>query len=206
MLCFAYSLTLCKIFKLQGINLARRGSNRQELNDVANLLIQLLSTCEQNGATNNEKAVNLIEKSPLMSRVIYNPIRVDSQDITSQTSSPPPSSISVSSRLKIKMKELSNLTKVGQGSQGTVYRAEWRGIIVVYKQMKMVTDSGDKKEFLREFNIWQYVKNLFLMYSSVNWFTVDMQHTIRVLYYMGLWMKEVNLGSLLSFASMGACI
>lgn len=56
----------------------------------------------------------------------------------------------------IKLKDLSKLEKVGEGAQGIIYRAEWKGSIVIYKQVKLVTSRDDKKEFMKEFNVWQY--------------------------------------------------
>lgn len=48
----------------------------------------------------------------------------------------------------IKMKEMTKMEKVGEGEQGIVYKAEWRGITVLYKQMKLM-NTYDKKVFMR---------------------------------------------------------
>lgn len=61
--------------------------------------------------------------------------------------------IVVPARLLVKRKDLLNLEKVGGGAQGEVYRAQWKGNTVTYKQMKLV---DAREEFMEEFNVWQY--------------------------------------------------
>lgn len=59
----------------------------------------------------------------------------------------------------IQMKELSNLERIGEGSQGIVYKAQWNGRMVIYKQMRLLTrnEGDEKKNFEMELAVWQYV-------------------------------------------------
>lgn len=61
----------------------------------------------------------------------------------------------------IRMKDLANLEKIGEGMQGVVYKAQWRGQVIIYKHIKRHV--GDEKEsfmkesFMKEFSVWRYV-------------------------------------------------
>lgn len=52
------------------------------------------------------------------------------------------------------MKELLNLEKV-EGSQGVLYKAQWKGRLVIYKQV-LLKEGDEKREFEKEFRVWQY--------------------------------------------------
>lgn len=123
------------------------------------------------------------------------------------TSSEPPPSHSFPESLLIKKEELTNLEKIGEGTQGLVFKAEWQGQLVVYKQMKLIksalNDVHDKTTFVREFNVWQYVP-FFILISNNS--LLDMQYTNRVWLYMGSWMKEMNSDSLLNIVLTEVCI
>lgn len=71
------------------------------------------------------------------------------------------------------MKDLSKLEKIGEGGQGIVFRAEWQGHTVIYKQMKL-TKGDERKDFEREFSVWQYVSFysslLFFFYYFLFWY------------------------------------
>lgn len=56
--------------------------------------------------------------------------------------------------------ELTDLVKVGEGTQGRVFKGQWQGQQVIYKQMKsLITKEGEEKSaFMKEFNAWQYVE------------------------------------------------
>lgn len=75
---------------------------------------------------------------------------------------PPP----LSPRSIIRMKDLSNLELIGEGAQGVVYKAEWTGQTVIYKKVKLQTktEGEDKKNFQREFSVWQYVSFIFITF------------------------------------------
>lgn len=57
------------------------------------------------------------------------------------------------------LNDLSNLVEVGSGAQGVVYRAQWQGITVIYKQLKIVTTGNTREELMNEFQVWQYVSS-----------------------------------------------
>lgn len=55
------------------------------------------------------------------------------------------------------MDELSHLEKIGEGTQGEVYKAHWQGQEVIYKKRKLPKpEDEDKPLFQREFHAWQY--------------------------------------------------
>lgn len=56
----------------------------------------------------------------------------------------------------IKMRDLSPRKVVGQGTQGTVFKTEWKGTTVVYKKMHAISDTH-RAQFTRELSVWQYV-------------------------------------------------
>lgn len=86
---------------------------------------------------------------------------------TLSISSSTPSSFPIPTRSIIKITDLSNLEKVGEGAQGIVYRAEWQGNTVIYKQMKLAKNNEERKDFIREFNVWQYVVLFLLLYRNL---------------------------------------
>lgn len=108
-------------------------------------------------------------------------------DLTSITPTmPTPNRCPVPSRLLVKLKDLSNFEKVGEGSQGVVYRAKWQGNTVIYKQMKLVYSGDDREEFMREFNVWQYVPSS-LSLLTLFWFWFHFQACCTPVVCIALW-------------------
>lgn len=81
----------------------------------------------------------------------------------SNSKSLPSSSSPLFARSMIPFKDLSNLELIGEGTQGEVYKAQWKGLEVTYKKVKLFikTEDDDKKSFAKEFSVWQYVSFIF---------------------------------------------
>lgn len=60
-------------------------------------------------------------------------------------------------RLIIRREDVLVLDKLGEGAQGVVHLARWKGMSVVYKQMKWLADEKEKQALVKECAIWQYV-------------------------------------------------
>lgn len=98
-----------------------------------------------------------------------------SSSSSSSTLQPSPSSL-LATRSLIPFKDLSKLEKIGEGLQGIVYKAEWNGQVIVYKQMKLLdTKVGEEKaHFERQFNVWQYdssLSHIYLFFSLLFYFS-----------------------------------
>lgn len=88
----------------------------------------------------------------------------------------PPSTSHFPASLVIKKEELSNFEKIGQGSQGVVYKAQWMGQEVIYKEIKStVLKAGEEKinsDFVKELLVWQYLP-LPLSFSFLWFYLID---------------------------------
>lgn len=62
------------------------------------------------------------------------------------------------SRGTIPKTDLINLERIGEGSRAVVFKAQWQGQQVVYKEIKPLTgnEGEEKKAFVREFDSWKY--------------------------------------------------
>lgn len=89
-----------------------------------------------------------IPSSPLAPPLVQN--RCPSPNLNSSTSG--------KDRSTIKKSDLMNLEKIGEGSQGVVFRGQWQGQQIIYKQMKQLTskEGEAKKAFAKEFDAWKY--------------------------------------------------
>lgn len=86
-------------------------------------------------------------------------------------------------RSTIKKRDLINLERVGEGSQGVLFRAQWLGQQVIYKQMKQLTskEGEEKNAFVKEFEAWKYDLKLLFSTNMINSFVlIDMPLTSRV--------------------------
>lgn len=46
---------------------------------------------------------------------------------------------------------------IGEGNQGTAYKAKWKVTEVVFKKLRFSsTDNNDREQYLRELQVWRY--------------------------------------------------
>lgn len=80
--------------------------------------------------------------------------RSESPIVSKPATSPSPNISESFKRFVIQRKDIALHNIVGEGAQGIVRKAEWKGIPVVYKQVKLAK-GNERKEFMNEFEVWR---------------------------------------------------